>query len=134
MRQQEQQCLKFAQAEGYIVKEDAIFREIVSGKEQYRKRPVLVEILDYIERLPKKQYILIVTSMQRISRNKRNLSYYSKFLYTRGVLIDSLNCLSEQSFEDRMSKLLDSIFKWSERNVVVRLVKPKRDRSGVDHK
>lgn len=134
MRQQEQRCVKFAQAHRYIVEEDAIFREIASGIGQCQKRPVLVKILEYIEQFPKKQFILIVTDMARISRDRNDLSSYGEALYSRGVLIESLNCPSKQSIEERMSEVVDSIFKWSERNVIVRIVTPKRDRSGVDPK
>lgn len=135
MRQQEQQCVKFAQAHGYIVKEDAIFREIASGIEQCQKRPVLIKILEYIEQFPKKQFILIVTDMARISRDRHDLSNYGEALYSRGVLIESLDCPSKQSIEERMGEVLDSIFKWSEQNVIVKIVPPtKRGGSIVNHK
>ncbi len=137
MRQQEQRCVKFAQAEGYIVKEDAIFREIASGTERYQKRPVLVKILEYIERFHKKQFILIVTDTQRISRDKRNVSAYRKALFVRTALVESLNCLAKQSIEDQMRKIEDYLFKCHERNVVYgwwEEVTPEQDRSGVDPK
>lgn len=136
MRQQEQQCVKFAQAQGYIVKKDAIFREIASGTGRYQKRPVLVKILEYIERFHKKQFILIVTDMQRISRDKRNASAYRKALFVRTALVESLNCPSKQSIEDQMRKIVDYLFKWHERNVVYEWKEEtsEQDRPGVDPK
>lgn len=135
MSQQEQRCVKFALAHGYIVKEDAIFREIASGKERYQKRPVLVKILDYIDQFPKRRFVLIVADMGRISRNKHDFSAYGEALYSRGVLIESRDCPSKQSVEERLSEAVDSIFKWYERNVRrERMLSAKRDRSGVGHK
>lgn len=133
--QQEQRCLKFAQAEGYIVKEDVIFREIASGTKRYQKGPVLVKILDYIDQFPKQRFVLIVADMQRISRDEHDLSVYGEALYSRGVLIESLDCLSKRSIEEQMSEVVDSIFKWYERSVSrERTLSAKRDRSGVDGK
>lgn len=135
MSQQEQRCVKFAQAQGYIVKEDAIFREIASGTERYQKRPVLVKILEHVERFLKKQFILIVTDKARISRDKRNFSAYRKALFVRSTLIESLNCLSKQSIEDQMSEIEDYLFKWHERNVVYEGEVPsEQDCPGVDRK
>jgi DNA invertase Pin-like site-specific DNA recombinase len=132
---QEQQCVKFALSQGYIVKEEALYREVGSGAVKYQERHVLVKILNYIDQFPKRKFVLIVAGMERISRNRHNLSAYGEALYSRGVLIESTDYISKQSIKDQMLEELICIFSRYERNVRrERALSARRDGSGVDHK
>jgi DNA invertase Pin-like site-specific DNA recombinase len=135
INEQIKKCRKYARAQGYILEKEAMYQDVGSGTGEYTKRPGLVKILDYIDRFPGQRFVLIVTDIERITRDMHTLTTYGEALYSRGVLIESLDRASKQSSKDQMIEDLTFIFNRYERNAMRdRMLAAKRARPGADRK
>ncbi len=100
LESQEQRCREFAERNGYIV--DGVFAEAVSGGGEYTSRPMQVGILDYIDKNPHKNFVVIIDDISRIARDVTAHFQIRYALRDRGVEIVSPNFNFENSPEGEM--------------------------------
>jgi len=91
---QEQRCKEHAQKKKYKV--EAIFKESFSGGGDYKKRPELTKLLQYIDDNPLKHFVVIIDDLSRFARDVVSHFQLKNHLLSRGVNLECTNF----NFED----------------------------------
>lgn len=97
---QEQRCKDFALRSGYIV--EKVFKDTASGGGAYTKRQGQVDLLEYIDKYPHKNFVVIVDDISRVARDVQAHFQLRLLLKERGVEVASPNFNFEDSPEGEM--------------------------------
>src|SRR5579871_6149331 len=119
---QEVGCRKLCQAEGYIVNESYVFREVSSGDNVYR--PLLEEIYAAAKR--GEIDLLVMYKINRFARNDDKATYlYGRAIYEHHLRIQFVEAPPSEKLE-RFHLKFKSIFAEEYRDEVMRLTQEKR--------
>jgi len=102
LESQEQRCTSFAEHNGYIVEKEAIFKDASSGGGEYTSRPKQVELLNYIDKHPHKNFVVVIDDISRLARDVQAHFKFRFQLTQRGVEVVSPNFNFEDSPEGEL--------------------------------
>lgn len=83
---------------------EKIFMEKQSGAE-IKNRPELLNLLDYI----REKDIVIVTELDRLGRNTKNLDYIINTIQNKGASLQILNLPTTQTRDPNLNRLLNNL-------------------------
>src|SRR4051812_21288078 len=64
---QEHRCREYAKAQGYEVEE--VFRDSFTGGGEFSQRPLMMEMITYIDDRPHRKYVVIFDDIARLARD-----------------------------------------------------------------
>jgi len=95
---QRQRCITYAENKGYIIGEqtEIVFRDTFTGGGDFMRRPAMRKLLEYIDKNPRRNYVVIFDDLKRFARDtKFHIELRSAF-NARKVKVECLNF----NFED----------------------------------
>lgn len=119
---QVERCLQYAKSKGYKV--EKIFREEgISGG--LFERPAMKQLIQYLEKYPAKEYVIIVDDIKRIARGTEVHFQIKKEIYGRGSILESPNFRFEETPEGKFVETMLAATAELERNQNTRQVNQK---------
>jgi len=106
LESQEQRCRQYAQQNGYEV--EAVFKDSITGAGDFRKRPAMVELLEYLDARPAENYVVIFDDLKRLARDVvQHLKLRMEFS-ARDARVESPNFRFDNSEEGEFIEIMFS--------------------------
>lgn len=111
---QEHRCREYCRFKGYKV--DGVFLDTYSGGGDFLKRPAMKEMLEYIDRFPHRDFVLIVDDLKRFARDVVQHWKLRELLKKLGVSIESPNFeFNEDNEQSWLNETMTATFNEYER-------------------
>ncbi len=104
LESQEQRCRARAASVGYKV--EKVFHDSISGGADYKERPAVVDLLNYVDDHPYTEYVVILDDLSRLARDVIQHVKIRKAFDKRGVELDCLNFSFEDSPEGELVEMI----------------------------
>ncbi len=101
-------CRKYAEVSGYIVEKDAIYKDTWSGMQKYPGQPGLLKILEHVDKHPKRQFVVVVRDLSRISRDRSLFTVFCEGLISRDVRLEYPT--PEESIQEQLKREISGMF------------------------
>lgn len=98
-RSQEHRCRQYAAEKGYVVDDDAVFHDAITGGGDFMKRPGMVAVLRYLRAHPRDDYVVIFDDLKRFARDTEFHIRLRKELAAHNATVECLNFKFEETPE-----------------------------------
>lgn len=105
LESQEHRCKEYARQKGYEV--EKVFGDSVSGGGDFMKRPAMREMLNYLDKKPHQQYVVIFDDLKRFARDTVFHWNLRSALKVRNA---TPKCLNYDFAEDPEGRFVETIF------------------------
>lgn len=100
-RSQEHRCRHYAGEKGYVVDDDAVFHDAVTGGGDFMNRPGMVAVLRYLRAHPHDNYVVIFDDLKRFARDTEFHLRLRKTLTAHNATVECLNFRFEETPEGK---------------------------------
>lgn len=101
---QEHRCREFARSKEYEI--EAVFRDSFSGGGDFRNRPGMTALLEYIDKFPHRDFVVLFDDLKRLARDTVFYLQLLQEFRARGVALESPNIVLGKSEEDEFVQIV----------------------------